>query len=122
VVDHDSGVQSECCTEVIGSGREMGAQADESDAFLPDQHPGQSDRTVSAAFVACQSRTSCLRVAVVNTGQDRRIGACPLGLTGWIVRSCFHQDDREIGFLRVQASKGEACPETRITGQCHPCI
>jgi len=31
VVDHDSGLQSECCAEVPGSGRQMGLETDESD-------------------------------------------------------------------------------------------
>jgi len=59
VVDHDPGLQSEYCFEVIGSGREMGTQADESDAVLPDQHPGQSHGAISKVVVTRQSRTPC---------------------------------------------------------------
>jgi len=64
VVDHDPGLQSEYCFEVIGSGREMVTQADESDAVLPDQHPGQSHGAISKVVVTRQSRTPCLCVAV----------------------------------------------------------
>jgi len=80
VADHDSGLQSECCTEVTGSGRKMGTQADESDAVLPDQHPGHSHWTVSTVVLTSQCPTPCLCMACVNTGKDCGTGSGPLGL------------------------------------------
>lgn len=98
VVDHDSGLQSECCAQVPGSGRQMGLETDESDEVLPDLHPSQSNRAVSAIVVAPERWRPCLWVVSVDTGKDCRISAGPIGLECLIEQSRFHQDDREIDF------------------------
>ena len=79
----------------------MGVQTDEGDEVLPDQHPSQSHRAVSAVDVAAQCRTPCISVVIVDTGKDYRITAGPFGVECLVVQSRFHQDDREIDFLGI---------------------
>ena len=102
VVDYDSGLQSECCASVFGSGRQVGTQTDESDAVLSDQHPGQSHWTVAAVVLTAQCRRFYLRVVIVDTGKDRQSGAVFLRIEGLVNRSRFHQDYREVDFLKMK--------------------
>ena len=115
MVDHGSGLQFECCAQVIGAERAVGAQADEGDEVLPDQHPSQSDRAVSAVVVATQCRTPCLWVVTIDTSKDCRIAAGPLGLECLIAESRFHQDDREIDFLTIPPPEGRGRSGDRLS-------
>ena len=74
----------------------MGFQTDESPAVLPDQHPSQSHRSVSAVVVTTQCRRPCLWMVGVDTGKDCCIITGAVGLDVLIGQTGFHQDDREI--------------------------
>ena len=59
----------------------------------------------------------CLWVVSVDTGKDCRTAAGPLGLGCLIVETRFHQDDREIDFLRILPPDGRGRSEDR---HCRP--
>lgn len=80
-------------------------QADEGDAVLPDQHPRPSYWSVSAVVVTTQFRRPCLWMVSVDTGKDCCIITSPVGIDVLIGQTDFHQDDREIQFLKIQPPK-----------------
>ena len=51
----------------------------------------------------------------MDSCEDLTIESSPFGLGSLIARSRFHQDDREIGFLKVFSLGVEICSDIRIT-------